>query len=39
MTYKSHGNNFVWILRFDLCQLFRSDGANYYGLNDATLVV
>ncbi|WP_367330724.1 hypothetical protein [Sphingobacterium multivorum] len=28
-----------WILRFDLCQSFRSDGASYYGSNDATLVV
>ena len=29
----------AWILRFDLCQSFRSDGASYYGSNDATLVV
>ncbi|WP_336828348.1 NUDIX domain-containing protein [Sphingobacterium multivorum] len=28
-----------WILRFDLCRSFRSDGASYYGSNDATLVV
>ncbi|MNP52481.1 ATP-dependent Clp protease proteolytic subunit [compost metagenome] len=29
----------IWILRFDLCQSLRSDGASYYGSNDATLVV
>ncbi|MCC2599178.1 hypothetical protein [Sphingobacterium sp. FBM7-1] len=28
--------HFGWILRFDLCQSFRSDGASYYGSNDAT---
>jgi len=28
-----------WILRFELCQSFRPDGASYYGSNDATLVV
>ncbi|MGE8381712.1 MAG: nucleotidyltransferase family protein [Sphingobacterium sp.] len=33
------GFSLDWILRFDLCQLFRSDGASYYGSNDATLVV
>ena len=27
------------ILRFELCQSFRPDGASYYGSNDATLVV
>ena len=28
-----------WILRFELCQSFRSDSASDYGSNDATLVV
>ncbi len=37
--FKEMNNSYSWILRFDLCQSFRSDGASYYGSNDATLVV
>ncbi|MDR6734509.1 hypothetical protein J2X77_001360 [Sphingobacterium sp. 2149] len=36
---KTSNSSAKWILRFDLCQSFRSDGASYYGSNDATLVV